>query len=79
MVYVFAMSPKIYTTGQAAAAAGISRQTLYTWIAEGKVKMPATKIGNTGVWSESQVNELKRVKRPKLGRRPKKSKKVGAR
>ena len=72
------MGAKLYTTGQAAAAAGISRQTLYTWIAEGKVKMPATKIGNTGVWSESEVDELKRVPRPKRFRQPKRSKKVGA-
>lgn len=73
------MSAKLYTTGQAAAAAGISRQTLYTWIAEGKVRMPATKIGNTGVWSESQVDALKRVPRPKRFRKSKRNKKVGAR
>jgi excisionase family DNA binding protein len=73
------MGAKLYTTGQAAAAAGISRQTLYTWIAEGKVKMPATKIGNTGVWSESEVDELKRVPRPKRFRKLTKRKKVGAR
>lgn len=77
MILVVAMSPKIYTTGQAAAAAGISRQTLYTWIAEGKVKLPTTKIGNTGIWNQSQVDELKRVRRPKLGRKPKKVKKAG--
>jgi excisionase family DNA binding protein len=56
------MADKLYTTGQAAKAAGVSRQTLYTWIAEGKVKPPAM-IGNTRVWSEAQVKKLKRVPR----------------
>jgi excisionase family DNA binding protein len=56
------MADKFYTTGQAAAAIGVSRQTLQTWIAEGKVSAPKM-IGNTRVWSQSQVNELKRIRR----------------
>jgi excisionase family DNA binding protein len=56
------MADKFYTTGQAAAVIGVSRQTLQTWIAEGKIDAPKM-IGNTRVWSQSQVNELKRIRR----------------
>jgi excisionase family DNA binding protein len=55
------MADKFYTTGQAAAAIGVSRQTLQTWIADGKVDAPKI-IGNTRVWSQSQVDELKRYR-----------------
>jgi len=57
------MTEKFYSTGEAAAAIGVSRQTLQTWIAEGKIRAPKV-IGNTRVWNKSQVEELKR-KRPK--------------
>ena len=59
------MSDKFYTTGQAAQAIGVSRQTLQTWIAEGKVDAPKI-IGNTRVWNQTQVNELKRYRRKSL-------------
>jgi excisionase family DNA binding protein len=52
------MPDKLYTTGQAARVIGVSRQTLQTWIAEGKVKVP--KLGNTRLWSQAKVEELKR-------------------
>lgn len=64
------MADKLYMTSQAAKAAGISKQTLYTWVAEGKVKMPKM-IGNARIWTESEVAQLKRVPRPKPGRKPK--------
>jgi len=57
------MAVKLYSTSEAAKAIGVSRQTLQTWIAEGKIKAPDM-IGNTRVWSKSQVEELKR-NRPK--------------
>jgi len=57
------MAEKLYSTGDAARAIGVSRQTLQTWIAEGKVQAPS-KIGNTRIWTKSQVDELKR-NRPK--------------
>lgn len=54
------MAPKkFYTTGEAAAAIDVSRQTLQTWIAAGKIDAPQV-IGSTRVWSEAHVNELKR-------------------
>ena len=56
------MTEKFYTTEQAAAVIGVSRQTLQTWIAEGKVNAPRV-IGNTRIWSQSQVDELKRDRR----------------
>ena len=56
------MAEKLYTTAEAAKAVGVSRQTLQTWIAEGKVKPPKL-IGSTRVWNQAQVNELKRQRR----------------
>jgi excisionase family DNA binding protein len=52
------MAEKFYTTGEAAKAIGVSRQSLQTWIAEGKVDAPKM-IGNTRVWSQKQVDKLK--------------------
>jgi len=56
------MAEKLFTTAEAAEAIGVSRQTLQTWIAEGKVEAPKM-VGNTRVWSKSQVDELKRNRR----------------
>lgn len=59
------MADKLYTTAEAAKAVGVSRQTLQTWIAEGKIKPPKL-IGATRVWSQAQVDELKlQRKKPK--------------
>lgn len=52
------MAEKLYTTEQAAREIGVSRQTLQTWIAEGKISAPKL-IGKTRVWSESVVAKLK--------------------
>jgi excisionase family DNA binding protein len=71
MVQEAPMAEKFYTTGEAAAAIGVSRQTLQTWIAEGKVGAPKV-IGNTRVWSESHVKELQRLNRKGRGRKLKK-------
>ena len=54
------MAEKFYTTGEAAAAIGVSRQTLQTWIAEKKIAPPKV-IGATRVWTESQVTDLRRI------------------
>ncbi len=64
------MAQKFYTTGEVAATIGVSRQTLQTWIAEGKVGAPKV-IGNTRVWSESHVKDLQRLKRKGRRRQPK--------
>jgi excisionase family DNA binding protein len=69
------MAEKFYTTGEAAAAAGVSRQTLQTWMAEGKVKAPKI-IGSTRVWSESEVAKLRRMDHQSKERKRKSTKKV---
>ena len=56
------MAEKFYTTGQAAKAIGVSRQTLQTWIADGKVDPPKM-VGTTRVWGQKQVDELKRQRK----------------
>jgi excisionase family DNA binding protein len=61
---VEAMAERFYTTGQAAKAIGVSRQTLQTWIADGKVDPPQL-VGTTRVWSQKQVDELKRQRKKK--------------
>jgi excisionase family DNA binding protein len=57
------MADKFYTTSEVAKAVGVSRQTIQTWIAEGKIKAPPL-VGTTRIWSKSQLEELKR-KSPK--------------
>ena len=61
------MAKRLYTTSEAASAVGVSRQTLQTWIADGKIKPPKM-IGNTRVWSELKVKELRLL--PRKGRKP---------
>jgi excisionase family DNA binding protein len=56
------MAERFYTTGEAAKAIGVSRQTLQTWIADGKVTPPRI-IGNTRVWIQEQVDDLKRQRK----------------
>lgn len=72
------MSPKLHTTGEAAAAAGITRATVQAWIAKKKIRAPkATVLGNVTVrmWSEEDVSRLRKAKeeiyRKGRGRKPK--------
>jgi excisionase family DNA binding protein len=69
------MADKFYTTGEAARAAGISRQTLQTWLARGKVKGPKI-IGATRIWSELEVAQLRSIDHQSKGRKRKSTKKV---
>ena len=76
------MSPKLYSTGDAAKAVGITRATLQAWIANGKISAPvAQDLGKIRVrlWSESDVARLRREKqriyKKEMGRPLKKSKK----
>ena len=64
------MAQKFCSFGEVAATIGVSRQTLQTWIAEGKVGAPKV-IGNTRVWSEWHVKDLQRLKRKGRRRQPK--------
>jgi excisionase family DNA binding protein len=60
------MSPKTYTTGEAAEAVGITRATLQDWIRKGKFAAPRLhKIGKIGarLWTASDVARLRAVKK----------------
>jgi excisionase family DNA binding protein len=59
------MEPKIHTTAEAAAAIGVSRQTLYSWIEGGKVSAP--KLIVTGkksirLWTKADIERVRRFK-----------------
>lgn len=61
------MATLTYTTEQAAAKIGISRQTLQTWIAARKITPPEpTKVGKLTVrlWSESDVEAARQSLNP---------------
>ena len=60
------MAKESCTTREAAKAVGISRQTLQTWIANGKVKAPKLVGGwktAPRMWSVAEVQELRRLKK----------------
>ena len=65
------MAATVFTTEQAANEIGISRQSLQTWIAKGKVKPPAKKFGNVRLWTSADVAKLAKIAR---GRKPMKRK-----
>jgi excisionase family DNA binding protein len=76
------MSPKAYTTGEAAKEVGITRATLQAWIRRGKITAPKpTFRGAVGVrlWTELAITRLRRQKekiyKKELGRPPKNRKK----
>ena len=59
------MSPKTFSTGEAAKQARITRATLQDWIKNGKFKAPKlAKVGNVSVrlWTESDIARLKAKK-----------------
>ena len=69
------MTTRTYTTGQAADAVKITRQTLQAWIAKGKLKAPDTQLRDgraVRLWTVSDVARLRKVKsevyRKELGR-----------
>ena len=74
------MSPRTYTTQQAADAVSITRATLQAWIKRRKLKAPATRLRNghaVRLWSEADVSQLRRVKDriylKEMGRPPKRA------
>jgi len=59
------MSPKTYTTQEAADAVGITRATLQDWIKKKKFAAPKLqRLGNVGarLWTTSDVARLKKTK-----------------
>ena len=73
------MSLKTYTTGEAAKQIGVSRQTLHTWIATGKISAPKPiERGKMPIrlWTKADIEKTRKFKgtlRP--GRRAKKKNK----
>jgi excisionase family DNA binding protein len=60
------MSPKHYTTEQAAEAVGITRATLQAWIKAKKITPPApTLVGAVAkrLWTESDLGRLRKAKK----------------
>jgi excisionase family DNA binding protein len=65
------MSPKLYTTTEAARAVGITRVTLQRWIASGKLKAPRPQLRDgVGVrlWTESNIARLLAAKKKIYGK-----------
>jgi excisionase family DNA binding protein len=57
------MNPRLYTTREVARRAGISRQTLQSWIAEKRVKAPAVlRAAGVRLWTESDLAQVMKVK-----------------
>lgn len=57
------MLPRLYTTREVAKRAGVSRQTLQSWIAGRKVKAPAViRAAGVRLWTESDLAGVLRVK-----------------
>jgi excisionase family DNA binding protein len=66
------VSPKLYTTREVAEHAGISRQTLQAWIAEGKVKAPEViKAAGVRLWNNADLAAVLKVKPRKYPRKAK--------
>jgi excisionase family DNA binding protein len=59
------MRPKTYTTGEAASEIGVSRQTLQSWIAGGKVPVPkAIEMGHVTVrlWTKADIEKARKFR-----------------
>jgi len=57
------MSERLYTTREVAKRAGVSRQTLQTWIAGEKVKAPAViRAAGVRLWTEADLARVLKVK-----------------
>lgn len=57
------MTPKLYTTREVAKRAGVSRQTLQTWIAGKRVKAPAViRAAGVRLWTEGDLAEVLKMK-----------------
>jgi excisionase family DNA binding protein len=72
------MDSKTYTTAEAAAKIGVTRQTLYTWINRGLIAAPRLiKTGKSSnrLWTKSDVESARKFKGTlKTGRKKKQAK-----
>jgi predicted DNA-binding transcriptional regulator AlpA len=71
---------QFFTTAQAAAKIGVSRQTLYSWIASGLVTAPkAIPVGDASIrlWTQDDINLAAKAKgKLRRGPKPKRQRKV---
>jgi DNA-binding transcriptional MerR regulator len=63
------MKAKLFSTSEAAAKIGVSRQTLYTWIDVGLVQAPEPLRDGVRLWTASQIAAAAKAK-GKLRRGP---------
>jgi excisionase family DNA binding protein len=57
------MVQRLYTTREVANQAGVSRQTLQTWIAQRKVKAPAViRAAGIRLWTAADLAKVLKVK-----------------
>jgi excisionase family DNA binding protein len=59
------MDAKTYTTGEAAARIGVSRQTLHTWIEAGRIAAPRPiAIGHRSIrfWTKADIEKARKFK-----------------
>lgn len=68
------MRQRLHTTRDVAERAGISRQTLQTWIAEKKVKAPAIHAAGVRLWTEADLAQVLKVRPRNYPRRSKRKK-----
>jgi transposase len=63
------MSLRLYTTREVTKRAGVSRQTLQTWIAKGKVKPPGIfHSAGLRLWTEADLAKVLKAERRKYRR-----------
>lgn len=58
--------PKTYTTSEAAAKIPLSRETLYTWLEQGKIRKPKQiQLGNKThyLWTDADIATAEKYKR----------------
>jgi hypothetical protein len=72
------MSPGLYTTAEAARAAGVTRATLQAWLATGRIQGPPLTVRRgraVRLWTASEITWMKQLKgkvlRKGRGRKPK--------
>ena len=71
------MDSKTYTTAEAAAKVGVSRQTIYTWIETGKIDAPKPiRLGQRSMrlWTKADIEQARKFK-DSMDRGPKPKKK----
>jgi excisionase family DNA binding protein len=74
------MGSKFYSTVEAAAKIGVSRQTLYSWIELGLIDAPEPIREGVRLWTASQIASAAKTKgKLKRGPVPKRNKKGGGR